>query len=99
MKDPSAPHHSQARGGPLQRGRWSAKLAANVARDRRTDTTLTASGWRVLRFWEHEPPDAVVEAICAALGRPPSAPAGPRPDPAGQVTFRPAASHEASCSM
>jgi DNA mismatch endonuclease (patch repair protein) len=30
---------------------------------------LTGLGWRVLRFWEHEDPDAVVEAICAELGR------------------------------
>ncbi|MGY1856897.1 DUF559 domain-containing protein [Modestobacter sp. SYSU DS0290] len=65
-KDPSAPHRSHARGGPLQRGR-SAKLAGNVQRDRRTDAVLTGLGWRVLRFWEHEDPDAVVDRICAAL--------------------------------
>ena len=46
-----------------------AKLAANAARDRRTDAVLTAEGWRVLRFWEHEDPDAVVDTICRALGR------------------------------
>jgi DNA mismatch endonuclease, patch repair protein len=48
---------------------WAAKLAANVARDRRADALLTALGWRVLRFWEHEDPDAVADAICGALGR------------------------------
>jgi DNA mismatch endonuclease (patch repair protein) len=32
---------------------------------------LLGEGWQVLRFWEHEDPDAVVDAICAALGRPP----------------------------
>ena len=71
MKDPAAPHRSHARGGPLQRGREgrAEKLAANVARDRRTDAVLAAQGWRVLRFWEHEDPDDVVEHICAALGR------------------------------
>jgi DNA mismatch endonuclease, patch repair protein len=49
---------------------WAEKLAANVARDRRTDAVLTALGWRVLRFWEHEDADTVVDRICAELGRP-----------------------------
>ncbi len=48
---------------------WTAKLAANVARDRRADAVLTGLGWRVLRFWEHEDPTEVADAICAALGR------------------------------
>jgi DNA mismatch endonuclease (patch repair protein) len=48
---------------------WAEKLAGNVARDRRTDGVLTGLGWRVLRFWEHEDPDAVADAICAELGR------------------------------
>ncbi|MGY1606315.1 very short patch repair endonuclease [Geodermatophilus sp. SYSU D00700] len=49
---------------------WAAKLAGNVARDRRADAVLTGLGWRVLRFWEHEDPDDVADAICAVLGRP-----------------------------
>ena len=53
---------------------WAAKLAGNVARDRRADAVLRSEGWRVLRFWEHEDPDAVADVICAALGRPPPAP-------------------------
>ena len=77
-KDHGAPHHSHARGGTLQGGhrphansaRWAAKLAGNTARDRRADEVLRAEGWRVLRFWEHEDPDAVADAICPALGRP-----------------------------
>ncbi|MGY1726835.1 very short patch repair endonuclease [Geodermatophilus sp. SYSU D01062] len=48
---------------------WAAKLAGNVARDRRADAVLTGLGWRVLRFWEHEDPDDVADAVCAALGR------------------------------
>ncbi|KGH45609.1 hypothetical protein IN07_15995 [Modestobacter caceresii] len=52
---------------------WDAKLTANVARDRRTDAVLTELGWRVLRFWEHEDPEVVTDAICAALGREPGA--------------------------
>jgi DNA mismatch endonuclease, patch repair protein len=54
--------------GPC-RGAGAEKLAANAARDRRTDALLTGLGWRVLRFWEHEVPDAVADAICRALGR------------------------------
>ena len=48
-----------------------ASSAVVRARDRRTDAVLTGVGWRVLRFWEHEDPDAVVEAICAELTRTP----------------------------
>ncbi len=54
------------------RGWWAAKLAANTARDRRADAVLTGLGWRVLRFWEHEDTDDVVDAICVALGRVPA---------------------------
>lgn len=42
---------------------WVAKLARNEARDRNTDEHLRARGWRVLRFWEHENPLAVVDVI------------------------------------
>lgn len=33
---------------------WSAKIAANRARDTCVTRTLRRSGWRVLRLWEHE---------------------------------------------
>jgi DNA mismatch endonuclease (patch repair protein) len=33
---------------------WRRKLAANTARDRAVNRALRASGWRVLRLWEHE---------------------------------------------
>ena len=46
---------------------WSAKLAANVARDRRTDEELTSRGWRVLRYWEHEPPADVAADLFEAV--------------------------------
>ena len=48
---------------------WARKLAENVRRDRRTDSDLAARGWMVLRFWEHEDPVAVTDAICARLGQ------------------------------
>ena len=31
---------------------WTAKLDANVARDKRNRQTLRKQGWRVFRFWE-----------------------------------------------
>jgi DNA mismatch endonuclease (patch repair protein) len=34
---------------------WSAKLARNRVRDRRIDAGLRASGWSVVRIWEHVP--------------------------------------------
>lgn len=33
---------------------WQMKLARNVARDLGDNRSLSAAGWRVLRFWEHE---------------------------------------------
>lgn len=33
---------------------WLAKLQANVARDQRQTAELSASGWIVIRLWEHE---------------------------------------------
>lgn len=46
---------------------WVAKLARNEVRDRNTDDYLRALGWRVLRFWEHEDPVAVVDVIERAV--------------------------------
>ncbi len=33
---------------------WSAKIAANRARDADTSARLQAAGWVVLRYWEHQ---------------------------------------------
>lgn len=52
---------------------WDAKLAENVARDRRQTLALEAGGWRVLRVWEHdvrEAPDYVVQRVLACLSAP-----------------------------
>ncbi len=46
---------------------WSAKIAANVARDADTNTKLYAAGWQVLRYWEHEDVEDVVEEIRRTL--------------------------------
>ena len=42
---------------------WRWKIARNQARDADTTRVLQDQGWRVLRVWEHEPPDAVVDAV------------------------------------
>jgi DNA mismatch endonuclease (patch repair protein) len=46
---------------------WSEKLERNTARDANTTSQLQAAGWTVLRFWEHEDPDAVAATIVAAV--------------------------------
>ncbi|PIB73755.1 very short patch repair protein [Mycolicibacterium brumae] len=46
---------------------WARKLDGNVQRDRRTDQELATRGWTVLRFWEHEDPESVADAICAHI--------------------------------
>lgn len=46
---------------------WLRKLAANVARDRRTDEELEAAGWRVVRVWEHEGVTAAADRVEEAL--------------------------------
>jgi DNA mismatch endonuclease, patch repair protein len=46
---------------------WVPKLERNVARDRDTDSQLTAMGWMVVRAWEHEDPVEVADRLDAAL--------------------------------
>lgn len=46
---------------------WEPKLRKNVERDRAADAALAAAGWDVVRVWEHEPLDAAVTAVLAAL--------------------------------
>ncbi|MFD5814614.1 very short patch repair endonuclease [Streptomyces sp. NPDC127038] len=46
---------------------WRTKLDRNMARDRETTEHLTALGWTVLRFWEHEAPEDVVVRVTAAV--------------------------------
>ncbi|PZF02828.1 very short patch repair endonuclease [Curtobacterium sp. MCLR17_040] len=46
---------------------WGPKLARNRERDADTTVALQASGWTVLRFWEHEDPAAVVERVIAEV--------------------------------
>ncbi|MGW1756620.1 very short patch repair endonuclease [Streptomyces mirabilis] len=46
---------------------WRTKLDRNMARDRETTEHLTAQGWMVLRFWEHETPEEVAVRVRAAV--------------------------------
>lgn len=38
---------------------WTAKLQRNGERDRAVDAALSADGWEVIRYWEHEIKDDV----------------------------------------
>lgn len=51
---------------------WDAKIAGNVARDRRVDADLRSAGWEVVRLWDFEirgEPGEAVRRVCAALRR------------------------------
>ncbi|WP_189775183.1 very short patch repair endonuclease [Streptomyces tauricus] len=48
---------------------WREKLDRNMARDAETTRHLVASGWTVLRFWEHEVPGDVAERVAAVAKR------------------------------
>lgn len=45
---------------------WLPKLERNVERDREQDAVLAASGWTVVRIWEHEPADSAAERVADA---------------------------------
>jgi len=47
---------------------WQVKLDRNVARDRRNDDALMASGWAVVRVWEHEDVADAASRVEAILG-------------------------------
>lgn len=46
---------------------WTPKLQRNHERDQEVTRALEADGWTVLRFWEHEPTDAIAERVNAIL--------------------------------
>ena len=46
---------------------WTAKIAANRARDASTGALLEAAGWVVVRVWEHEPTDVAARRVAATL--------------------------------
>ncbi|MCY3661614.1 MAG: very short patch repair endonuclease [bacterium] len=57
-------HHTQ----PTTNSRfWADKIARNIERDADTTAYLRQAGWTVLRFWEHEDPEAVADQVQAAV--------------------------------
>jgi DNA mismatch endonuclease, patch repair protein len=46
---------------------WERKLQGSVERDHRVERALADAGWRIIRSWEHEPPEMAAERIAAAL--------------------------------
>ena len=44
-------------------GYWLPKLKQNVDRDRLADESLSASGWHVIRVWEHSVPEEALATI------------------------------------
>jgi DNA mismatch endonuclease, patch repair protein len=57
-------HHRQPRSNADY---WSAKVAMNRRRDGATDAALADAGWTTLRFWAHENPAEVAQAIRDAV--------------------------------
>jgi DNA mismatch endonuclease, patch repair protein len=68
--------HSQCPKASIPKTRpdyWNDKFRANVRRDRRVETELLASGWRVITIWECETKDrATIERMLsgAVIGLP-----------------------------
>ncbi|GAA2788773.1 very short patch repair endonuclease [Kitasatospora paracochleata] len=56
---------------------WRTKLDRNVARDLETTEHLTAEGWTVLRFWEHETPADIAATVRATVRPDEPTPQGP----------------------
>jgi DNA mismatch endonuclease (patch repair protein) len=46
---------------------WRAKIEANQARDRDTDSKLCAQGWLSIRVWEHEDPALAAERVARII--------------------------------
>jgi DNA mismatch endonuclease (patch repair protein) len=64
---------------------WAPKLRRNIERDRAADAALAAAGWQVVRVWEHEPLEAAIGAVIAALGGAKSPIPGPTGAPGGTL--------------
>lgn len=46
---------------------WTPKLRRNMERDASVNAALSAAGWRVLRFWEHQQVPEAVTTVVATL--------------------------------
>ncbi|MBW9205374.1 very short patch repair endonuclease [Mumia sp. zg.B17] len=72
-------HHTVAK---VNASYWAEKVADNRQRDLDTSARLQEEGWLVLRFWEHQLPSEVADAIERAVRhrRTPDAVIGSCPD-------------------
>ncbi|MBI5161190.1 MAG: very short patch repair endonuclease [Micrococcales bacterium] len=61
----SCPEHG--RNPQNNSGYWTPKLLRNRERDEAQTEALTASGWHVLRAWEHEDPAQVADRVGKAV--------------------------------
>jgi len=52
---------------------WEPKLVKNRERDAETTAMAEAEGWKVLRIWEHVPPEEAVQLVVRELDNPGSA--------------------------
>lgn len=59
-------HHTVAKSNSAF---WAQKVSRNRARDAETDRLLRDAGWTVIRAWEHEPAEDVVDRILASVRR------------------------------
>jgi DNA mismatch endonuclease, patch repair protein len=50
---------------------WDAKLQRNRIRDAHVNDSLRASGWTVLRIWEHANVDAAADEVATVVSRMP----------------------------
>ena len=57
-------HHTQPATNSEYR---SDKIARNIERDQETTAYLQQTGWTVMRFWEHEDPEAVADRVQEAV--------------------------------
>jgi DNA mismatch endonuclease (patch repair protein) len=46
---------------------WRQKIKSNQDRDRRVNEILRQSGWTVLRFWEHDDSEKIIESVVQEL--------------------------------
>lgn len=53
-------HHTRAKANAEY---WAEKVRRNRERDRETDELWHAAGWKVLRFWTHEPFAVIADTV------------------------------------
>ncbi|MDQ1203868.1 very short patch repair endonuclease [Microbacterium sp. SORGH_AS_0862] len=59
---------------PVRNGEfWADKVRSNMTRDAETTATISAAGWVVLRFWEHESAPDICDRIVESMERHPPA--------------------------